>query len=175
MQDSLCHGPSHYRAKTGTSATRSSGHIWVFSTAGAMETLQNDQRIWPNVWLRSIFTEEGETGWRTCGKRSCSQRMHLACSICRSHASPADGTAMQSMKSSTTSAAPSSLKSRHQMHRKIPSEISDSTVRALRGFCVSRNGDQISIIPFSSFGIGSAIRRSTRANARPRPVQPTSR
>lgn len=70
---------------------------------------------------------------------------------------------------------PSSLKSRHQMYRKIPSEISDSTVRALRGFCVSRNGDQISIIPFSSFGMGSAIRRSTRANARPRPVQPTSR
>lgn len=64
---------------------------------------------------------------------------------------------------------------RHQMHRKIPSEISDSTVRALRGFCVSRNGDQLSIIPFSSFGIGSAIRRSTRENARPRPVQPTSR
>ncbi|MFR1534907.1 MAG: hypothetical protein ACLTHC_07935 [Faecalibacterium sp.] len=64
---------------------------------------------------------------------------------------------------------------RHQMHRKIPSEISDSTVRALRGFCMSRNGDQISIIPFSSFGMGSAIRRSTRANARPRPVQPTSR
>ena len=26
------------------------------------------------------------------------------------------------------------MKSRHQMHRKIPSEISDSTVRALRGF-----------------------------------------
>lgn len=70
---------------------------------------------------------------------------------------------------------PSSLKSRPQMHRKIPSEISDSTVRALRGFCVSRNGDQISTIPFSSFGIGSTIRRSTRANARPRPVQPTSR
>ena len=23
----------------------------------------------PNVWLRSIFTEEGETGWRTCGKQ----------------------------------------------------------------------------------------------------------
>lgn len=103
----------------------------------------------------------GETGWRTCGKRSCFQRMHLACSICRLHVSPADGTTMQSMRSSTTSAAPSSLKSRHQMHRKIPSEISDSTVRALRGFCVSRNGDQISIIPFSSFGIGSAIRRST--------------
>jgi AraC-like DNA-binding protein len=34
-----------------------------------METLQNDPRIWPNVWLRSIFTEEGETGWRTCGKQ----------------------------------------------------------------------------------------------------------
>ena len=81
MQDSLCHGPFHCRVKTDTSATRSSGHIWAFSTAGAMETLQNDQRIWPNVWLRSIFTEEGETGWRTCGKRSCSQRMHLACSI----------------------------------------------------------------------------------------------
>lgn len=32
----------------------------------------------------------------------------------------------------------------YQMHSKIPSEISDSTVRALRGFCVSRNGDQIS-------------------------------
>ena len=144
MQDSLCHGPFHCRAKIDTSATRSSGHIWVFSTAGAMETLQNDQRIWPNVWLRSIFTEKGETGWRTCGKRSCSQRMHLACSSCRLHVSPADGTAMQSMRSSTTSAAPSSLKSRHQMHRKIPSEISDSTVRALRGFCVSRNGDQIS-------------------------------
>ena len=63
----------------------------------------------------------------------------------------------------------------YHVHSKIPSEISDSTVRALRGFCVSRNGDQISIIPFSSFGIGSAIRRSTRANARPRPVQPTSR
>ena len=42
----------------------------------------------------------------------------------------------------------------YHMHSKIPSEISDSTVRALRGFCVSRNGDQISIIPFSSFGIG---------------------
>lgn len=151
------------------------GAYMGFSTAGAMETLQNDQRIWPNVWLRSIFTEEGETGWRTCGKRSCSQRMHLVCSTCRPHASPAGGTAMQSMRSSTTSAAPSSLKSRHQMHRKIPSEISDSTVRALRGFCVSRNGDQISTIPFSSFGIGSTIRRSTRANARPRPVQPTSR
>lgn len=63
----------------------------------------------------------------------------------------------------------------YHMHSKIPSEISDSTVRALRGFCVSRNGDQLSIIPFSSFGIGSAIRRSTRENARPRPVQPTSR
>ena len=63
----------------------------------------------------------------------------------------------------------------YHMHSKIPSEISDSTVRALRGFCVSRNGDQISIIPFSSFAMGSAIRRSTRANARPRPVQPTSR
>lgn len=163
MQDSLCHGPFHCRAKIDTSATRSSGHIWVFSTAGAMETLQNDQRIWPNVWLHSIFTEEGETGWRTCGKRSCSQRMHLACSICRLHASPADGTAMQSIRSSTN------------MYSKIPSEISDSTVRALRGFCVSRNGDQLSIIPFSSFGIGSAIRRSTRENARPRPVQPTSR
>ena len=107
MQDSLCHGPFHCRAKIDTSATRSSGHIWVFSTAGAMETLQNDQRIWPNVWLRSIFTEEGETGWRTCGKRSCSQRMHLACSICRLHASPADGTAMQSMRSSTTCIAKS--------------------------------------------------------------------
>ncbi len=43
---------------------------------------------------------------------------------------------------------PSSLKSRPQMHRKIPSEIFDCSVRALRGFCVSRNGDQISIIPF---------------------------
>lgn len=43
----------------------------------------------------------------------------------------------------------------YHMHSKIPSEISDSTVRALRGFCVSRNGDQISIIPFSSFGIGN--------------------
>ena len=32
----------------------------------------------------------------------------------------------------------------YHMHSKIPSEISDSTVRALRGFCVSRNGDQIS-------------------------------
>ena len=42
---------------------------------------------------------------------------------------------------------------RHQMHRKIPSEISDSTVRALRGFCVSRNGDQISIIPFSFYAV----------------------
>ena len=31
--------------------------------------MQNDPRIWPNVWLRSIFTEEGETGWRTCGKQ----------------------------------------------------------------------------------------------------------
>lgn len=66
----------------------------------------------------------------------------------------------------------------YHMHSKIPSEISDSTVRALRGFLrvmKRRSGDQISIIPFSSFGIGSAIRRSTRANARPRPVQPTSR
>lgn len=62
----------------------------------------------------------------------------------------------------------------YHMHSKILRD-SDSTVRALRGFCVSRNGDQISIIPFSSFGIGSAIRRSTRANARPRLVQPTSR
>ena len=41
----------------------------------------------------------------------------------------------------------------YHMHSKIPSEISDSTVRALRGFCVSRNGDQISIIPFSSCAI----------------------
>ena len=86
--------------------------IWVdnrlfHATAGAMETLQNDQRIWPNVWLHSIFTEEGETGWRTCGKRSCSQRMHLACSICRLHVSPADGTAMQSIRSSTTCIAKS--------------------------------------------------------------------
>ena len=32
----------------------------------------------------------------------------------------------------------------YHMHSKIPSEISDSTVRAPRGFCVSRNGDQIS-------------------------------
>ena len=30
--------------------------------------MQNDQRIWPNVWLRSIFTEEGETGWRISGE-----------------------------------------------------------------------------------------------------------
>ena len=29
----------------------------------------------------------------------------------------------------------------YHMHSKIPSEISDSTVSALRGFCVSRNGD----------------------------------
>lgn len=67
---------------------------------------------------------------------------------------------------------------RHQMHRKNP-------LRDFRQHCQSsegilrvkkrRSGDQISIIPFSSFGIGSAIRRSTRANARPRPVQPTSR
>ena len=63
----------------------------------------------------------------------------------------------------------------YHMHSKIPSEISDSTVRALRGFCVSRNGDQISIIPFSSFGIGSAISSATRVSARPRPVQPTRR
>lgn len=55
----------------------------------------------------------------------------------------------------------------YHMHSKIPSEISDSTVRALRGFFVSRNRDQISIIPFSSFGIGSAIRRSTRAETGP--------
>lgn len=41
----------------------------------------------------------------------------------------------------------------YHMHRKIPSEISDSIVRALRGFCVSRNGDQISIIPFLSCAI----------------------
>ena len=68
-QDNLCHGPFHCRVKTDTSATRSSGHIWAFSTAGAMETLQNDPRIWPNVWLRSIFTEEGETGWRTCSSQ----------------------------------------------------------------------------------------------------------
>ena len=33
----------------------------------------------------------------------------------------------------------------YHMHRKIPSEISDSTVRALRGFFVSRNEDQISL------------------------------
>lgn len=33
----------------------------------------------------------------------------------------------------------------YHMHSKIPPEISDSTVRALRGFCVSRNGDQISL------------------------------